>query len=77
MYGELGLKAESPEPGVGQGLLLSLPSGGMKLPQDVALPPRSTCPIGKAQAALDLLGSQLRSIHPTPPMLSGSFARAG
>lgn len=47
----------------------SLPSGGTKLPDDAALSPRSTCRTGRAQAALDQVGSQLRSMHPTPPTL--------
>lgn len=73
LYGELSLKAESPEPGVGQGSFLSA-KWRTRLPEDVAATPRSTCPIGTAQAALDLVGPQLRSIiphlpHPLDPLL--------
>lgn len=77
MYGALGLKAESPEPGGGARAAPLCRVEAQSYQRMRALPLRNACPVGTAQAALDPVGSQFGSIHPAPPTLSESFAGAG
>lgn len=48
----------------------------MRPSEAATLPSRSTCPIGRVQAAPDLEGPQFGSFHLILPTLSGPFAQA-